>query len=307
VEDFALFRHRMLDPAAMGWKYRAELIRKNRETVDRLLATVRERGPVRSADFERRDGKGGGWWEWKPEKRMLESLFTAGELMIARRDNFQRVYDVPRARAPVVERRPAPLARAVARELALKAGARARRGEGEVGRRLLPHLEARHPAHPRAPGGRGRPAARAGGGVEGAGFVHPDHHDLALRAAAGEIRPTLTTLLSPFDPLVWDRARAAELFGFDYRLECYTPAPKRRWGYFVLPICAAARSWAGSTQRPTAATASSRSGRSTWSRACAPPTASWPTWPARCGSARPGTAPPRSPSASPTRRSWRRD
>ena len=59
-----------------------------------MLAAVRERGPVRSADFAREDGKSGGWWEWKPEKRALEMLFTAGELMIARRQNFQRLYDL---------------------------------------------------------------------------------------------------------------------------------------------------------------------------------------------------------------------
>jgi hypothetical protein len=50
------------------------------------------------------------------------------------------------------------------------------------------------------------------------------------------LTPTLTSLLSPFDPIVWDRKRALELFGFDYRLECYTPAEKRRYGYFTLPI-----------------------------------------------------------------------
>jgi uncharacterized protein YcaQ len=67
-------------------------------------------------------------------------------------------------------------------------------------------------------------------------YVHPDHAALARQAAAGELSPSITTLLSPFDPIVWDRRRALELFGFDYRLECYTPAEKRRYGYFTLPI-----------------------------------------------------------------------
>jgi uncharacterized protein len=67
-------------------------------------------------------------------------------------------------------------------------------------------------------------------------YVHPDHLALARSAAAGALKPSLTTVLSPFDPVVWDRRRALELFGFDYRLECYTPAEKRRYGYFTLPI-----------------------------------------------------------------------
>jgi uncharacterized protein YcaQ len=67
-------------------------------------------------------------------------------------------------------------------------------------------------------------------------YVHRDHQQLAEDAAAGQVKPTVTTLLSPFDPLVWDRARASAMFGFDYRIECYTPAPKRQYGYYVLPI-----------------------------------------------------------------------
>jgi uncharacterized protein YcaQ len=234
VEDFALFRHRMLDPSGMGWKYRAAFIAEHREAIDRLLALVRERGPVRSADFERTDGKGGGWWEWKPEKRMLESLFTAGELMIARRDGFQRVYDVRERVLPTWSDTQLPPVEHVRRELALRAVramgvARASwvadyyRTAKRTTPLLLPRLA-----------DEGALLRVDVDGWKEPGYLHPDH--AALAATAGEIRPTLTTLLSPFDPLVWDRARARELWGFDYRLECYTPGPKRRWGYFVLPI-----------------------------------------------------------------------
>jgi uncharacterized protein YcaQ len=67
-------------------------------------------------------------------------------------------------------------------------------------------------------------------------YVHRDHAALLERARQGRLRATHATLLSPFDPVVWDRERASTMFGFDYTIECYTPAPKRRYGYFVLPI-----------------------------------------------------------------------
>ena len=67
-------------------------------------------------------------------------------------------------------------------------------------------------------------------------YVHHTHKALLNKAAAGKLQATHTALLSPFDPVVWDRERAATLFDFDYRLECYTPEPKRVHGYFVLPI-----------------------------------------------------------------------
>lgn len=236
VEDFPLYRHRMLNAEALGWKYSQAWVEAHQQEVNQLLEFIRERGPVRSADFERHDGKAGGWWEWKTEKRALEMLFTAGELMIARRQNFQRVYDLRERLLPSWNDRQLPSLEEVKRELALKAA------------RALGITTARWISDYFRTGKRETLAIVNALADEGAlltievegwkepAFVHPDNLKLIEAVSAGAIKPSLTTLLSPFDPLVWDRARALFMFKFDYRLECYTPAPKRRYGYFTLPI-----------------------------------------------------------------------
>ncbi|MCC2958272.1 winged helix DNA-binding domain-containing protein [Massilia sp. IC2-477] len=234
IEDYALYRHRMLDPEAMGWKYSARWMRERAEEVAKLLAHVRTHGPVRSSDFERSDGKGGGWWEWKPEKRTLEVLFTAGELMIARRHNFQRIYDLAERVHPEWHDSRMPPLDEVRRSFVLHTV----RALGLAKAAWIPDYHRTRRPHP-------DPARMADEGLllrarvdgwDDPVYIHPDHAQLAHEAMAGRLAPRLTTLLSPFDPIVWDRRRALELFGFDYRLECYTPAEKRRYGYFTLPI-----------------------------------------------------------------------
>jgi uncharacterized protein YcaQ len=237
-EDYGLYRHRMLDPSGMGWKYSATWMRERAGEVAALLAHIRTNGPVRSSDFERSDGKVGakaeGWWEWKPEKRSLEVLFTSGALMIARRHNFQRVYDLAERVHPEWDDTQMPPLPDVRRRFALravKALGLARAGWiPDYHRTRRPHVD------PDKLVDEGLLLRARVSGWDDPVYIHADHLDLARQAAGGELAPTLTTILSPFDPVVWDRRRALELFGFDYRLECYTPAARRRYGYFTLPV-----------------------------------------------------------------------
>jgi len=208
--------------------------------IERLLAHIRELGPVKSSDFEREDkGSGGGWWGWKDEKRWLEAGFALGELMVARRENFQRVYDlaervagaaVPGWNDTAIE--PAQVRRSTLLKSVAALGIAQARWIADY-YRIKPRLRDCDLDALVADGALLRVAVK---GWDAPGYVHPDHADALVRAAAGRLRATHSALLSPFDPVVWDRERAREFFGFDYTLECYTPEPKRRYGYFVLPI-----------------------------------------------------------------------
>jgi uncharacterized protein len=235
IEDYGLFRHRMLDPGAMGWKYSEQWMTEQAAEVKKVLAHIRSKGPARSSDFERSDGKAGGWWEWKPEKRSLEVLFTSGALMIARRHNFQRVYDLAERVLPGWDDSQMPHMDETRRQFVLRSVHALGLCKASW---IADYYRTRRPQQ-------GDPEQLVAEGellrvrVEGwdeALYLHPERLELAQLAAAGKLAPSVTTLLSPFDPVVWDRKRALELFDFDYRLECYTPAPKRRYGYFTLPI-----------------------------------------------------------------------
>ncbi|RKP45197.1 winged helix-turn-helix domain-containing protein [Trinickia fusca] len=239
IEDYGLLRHRMLDPHGMGlgWKYPADWHRRHRKEIDKLLAHVRDTGPVRAADFTRAKGNGNGWWDWKPEKRHLETLFTLGKLMVLERRNFHRVYDVAERVLPEWDDArdlPAPeqaLRTLVARTCAALGVARA---DWIADYYRLERRQYQEELHALADRGALR-VLRVEGWKEDV-FVPIEFDALIDDAAQGRLRSSVTTLLSPFDPVVWDRKRASKLFDFDYAIECYTPAPKRKYGYFCLPI-----------------------------------------------------------------------
>lgn len=241
-EDYGLLRHRMLDPAGMGWKFSARWLEQHATEIAALKAHIRQRGPVRSADFERQGGKGNGWWDWKPEKRHLEVLFTVGELMVSERRNFQRVYDL--AENVLAKHYPQgwndardmPSPEAAQREMVRRScralGVVKAAWVGDYYRLKRGKYQAM--LHALADAGELLPVRIEGWQHDA--YIDKDLQPLLAAAEAGRLQSTATTLLSPFDPVVWDRQRASELFDFDYRIECYTPAPKRKYGYFVLPI-----------------------------------------------------------------------
>lgn len=234
--DFALVRHRMLAPEKMGWKYRQAWMLEHAAEIEQLIAHIQENGPVRSADFEHPRKGTSGWWEWKPHKRHLEGLFTSGKVMVIERRNFQRVYDLTHRVMPHWDDERDLLSREAAEAIMLENSARSLgifRSQW-----LADYYRLRQPAL--------KPLLEMWQQEQriipvmvetlGEMWLHKELFPLLPQALEGKLQATHSTVLSPFDPVVWDRKRAEQLFGFSYRLECYTPAPKRQYGYFVLPL-----------------------------------------------------------------------
>ncbi len=236
VEDHGL--HRRLLSTSQHWAVRRARgsLADEREGMTALLEEVRRRGPVKTSDFTSERPRHTGWWGWKREKEWLEAWLALGELMVARREKFQRVYDLTERVLPAAASRTPP-DEAEARLTVIEKSVRA------LGVTQARWVHDYFRTRPRLTRGDLRPLVEAGRllevrvrGWKTPGFVHRDHAALLRRAADGKLEATHTALLSPFDPVVWDRERALAMFGFDYRLECYVPARKRRHGYFALPV-----------------------------------------------------------------------
>ncbi len=210
----------------------------NRELMEAILARIRREGALRANSFEGEKHQPGSWWNWRPEKMALEHLYSFGELMIAGRVKFQRVYDLTERVLPTWVETSEPTARE--RDLFwLERGAKA------LGIGLLRNAA----DYTWMKLGQARPLIaeliKAGILVEVQGetlngvetlIVHRENLPALEKAAAGEIRAARTTFLNPFDNLWWAQGRDEAFWGFRQRLEAYYPAPKRVYGYFCLPI-----------------------------------------------------------------------
>jgi hypothetical protein len=227
VAEWPLFRARM----SRHHPWRGDVTAEHPELAREILDAIRERGPLTSRDF---DGKGGGgMWNWKPAKMVLEALWNAGELVIAGRvSGFQRAYDLAeRVIPPHVLDAPVPDDATRDRELALRA-VRARGALTDTG--IAEHWRMRGGA------ARTRPhtdALVADGVLERVRVGDGDADVLVVAASdLDPPRPSAAALLSPFDNLLWDRPFARRILGFDHVIEVYKRAHERRFGYYVLPF-----------------------------------------------------------------------
>jgi uncharacterized protein YcaQ len=226
-----LLRWRMARAEALeeGWGGPLRIMRERPEFVAEVLRRVEQEGPVTAGALHGGATSGSPWWGWNDTKVALELLFWSGRVATATRRSFERVYDVTERVLPAeVLAVPTPSREDAQREL-VRLAARAHGVATERDLRDYFRLrveEARAAVVDLVEAGELLPVA-----VEG--WRQPAY--LWVGTAVPRRVPA-SALLSPFDPLVWERSRASRLFGFDYRIEIYTPAAKRVHGYYVLPF-----------------------------------------------------------------------
>lgn len=228
VTDWPLWRWKMdafakRDPTKHQW------VRENTAMLDWLRAELAIRGPITAGQVEHDANKRvGPWWGWSDVKQGLEFLFRWGEVVTAGRTRFERTYALAGQALPsevlnaeisqadaqrqLVEKSSRALGIATASDLADYFRLRA-----DAVRPAIADLQ---------DAGTLLPVSVAGWKQKA--WLHRDAHIPR--------RISTTTVLSPFDPVVWDRDRTLRMFGFHYRIEIYTPAPKRQFGYYTLPL-----------------------------------------------------------------------
>jgi uncharacterized protein len=211
------------------YKEMARLAREEKTSLKRTLDFVRANGPVAQSDLPGVEKGAGGWWGWSKGKLALETLFAHGLVTTSHRESFERFYDVPDRVIPSeILNLPTPNERDSISELTRLSAEALGIGTAfdlrdyfrlpvtQAARALQDCLEA--------------------GDIEAVEVEGWKQKAYVAKSARLPKKASATALVSPFDPIVWDRDRAERLFNFHYRIELYTPEPKRKYGYYVLPF-----------------------------------------------------------------------
>jgi uncharacterized protein len=230
IADQPLYRWRMAR-AEDGevWSGIAKFARDKAPYVQRVIDEITERGALAAGDISEGHERRGQWWGWGDSKLALEWLFWIGRVTVSRRQGFTRLYDLTERVVPdEILSAATPSETDAHKELLVRAA-------GHLGVGAANDLADYHRLPKRAAKARIAELVEDGRlekvNVEGwnePGFTQP--------GVSIPRRSSRSVLLSPFDPIVWCRPRAERLHEFKYRLEIYTPEPKRRYGYYVLPF-----------------------------------------------------------------------
>lgn len=200
------------------------------EKDSREMQMVRDRicadGPLKASDFEHKGHTSGPWWDWKPAKKALEQLFMEGELMVVRRDGFQKVFDLTERVLPVGVDQSVPTEDEYARYLI----GRFLDAQGHGSLKEMTYLRS----------GLKATVTTALNSMVEAGELGCFKQHAELRyfrpGLQPQTMPDKVWLLNPFDNLLIQRARLKQWFDFDYQIEVYVPESKRRFGYYCLGI-----------------------------------------------------------------------
>jgi uncharacterized protein YcaQ len=231
TEDFPLFGWRMqhyINGAARAESFENE----HKKLISWIIGELASNGPMTAAQFEHEENKRkGSWWGWSNVKTALERKIDQGEIIAAGRTNFSRIYALPEQVLPkkilnkTVDHHSA--------QMKLFGNAAKLMGVGTV--RDIANVYCIYPseAKPIVAGlvELGLVKEVTVEGWKEKAYLHKDFFNFDFK----QVKPSLTTVLSPFDPLTWQRERALRIFNFDYKIEIYVPEPKRIYGYYSLP------------------------------------------------------------------------
>ena len=218
-----------------------DLIGEHPEVAENLRRRIREEGPLRSLDME---GSGSqGWWDLKVAKKVASGMWSSGELAIRERRAFQRTYDLAERVIPDQLRNQVVVKERAIETLALRALAgHGWATTGTISQTFrLAQKDVVAALDRLAESNEIVPCALDKDGRAVRGWIRPSDLDLADRLETVRPRRDRGVLLSPFDPVLWDRSRVQQLFDFHQMLEIFKPAEKRIYGYYCLPVLAGER------------------------------------------------------------------